>query len=224
MLLVGCKVRLLARCFSTVSRLHRAVISGGLSHDEQQLLAAGQLDRCATRLRAFITEKAAFAATHPSPPAASACASHVSVTLQSDDNNAHPAASPPEAPELVKIPPRVPKGVYLHGCVGSGKTMLMDMFHASVTASMSTEHSLSSRRVHFNTFMLEVHRRIHEWKLGLLRTHGRDVHVSLAPERDAISQVAHRLADEAALLCFDEFQVSFVLTASSSCVCRSFVR
>ena len=84
--------------------------------------------------------------------------------------------------------------------------MLMDIFH-DVARTSSGREQLRSRRVHFNTFMLEVHSRVHEWKRELLRTHGRDVHVSLAPERDAIRQVAHRLADEASLLCFDEFQV-----------------
>ena len=44
------------------------------------------------------------------------------------------------------------KGVYLYGSVGSGKTMLMDMFHLA-----ATKESLLTRRVHYNEFMLDIH-------------------------------------------------------------------
>lgn len=111
--------------------------------------------------------------------------------------------------------PRVPRGLYLHGCVGSGKSMLMDMFHATAAATVP----LPSRRVHFNAFMLEVHGRVHAWKQDLLRTHGRDMHVSLAPVRDAIGHVANALADEARLLCFDEFQVCRLGMCACACLC-----
>merc|ERR1719450_128430 len=56
---------------------------------------------------------------------------------------------------------RVPRGVYVWGTVGGGKTMLMDMFHDTL-AGLSGD--IKCRRVHYHDFMQDVHRRIHEAK------------------------------------------------------------
>ncbi|KAG0431958.1 hypothetical protein HPB47_021272 [Ixodes persulcatus] len=82
-----------------------------------------------------------------------------------------------------------PAGVYIYGAVGRGKTMLMDMFYESATPE-------SKQRVHFHSFMLDVHNRIHTWKqqsaqAGLGRR---------SPQYDPIPP--------AWLLCLDEFQVT----------------
>jgi cell division protein ZapE len=80
-----------------------------------------------------------------------------------------------------------PSGVYLWGGVGRGKSMLMDLAFAHIDITQK-------RRVHFNEFMLEVH--------GRLRT-GRE-----SEEGDPIEPVAKAIAGQAALLCFDEMQVT----------------
>lgn len=44
------------------------------------------------------------------------------------------------------------KGIYLHGSVGSGKTMLMDLFNVAATSE-----NICTKRIHYNEFMLDIH-------------------------------------------------------------------
>ncbi len=101
---------------------------------------------------------------------------------------------------------KTPRGLYIHGDVGRGKSMLMDLFFHSIT-------SVPKRRIHFNAFMMETHSRIHEWRrLSARERVGRSEYVKEAGD-DPIPPVARRIRDEALLLCFDEFQVTDVADA-----------
>ncbi len=88
-------------------------------------------------------------------------------------------------------PPKAPKGLYIHGDVGRGKTMLMDLFYDLVRVKPKT-------RIHFHEFMQNVHGRVHHWR---------------QQEEDPVAPVAAEIADDATLLCFDEFQVSDIADA-----------
>jgi cell division protein ZapE len=90
-------------------------------------------------------------------------------------------------------PPPPPRGVYIWGGVGRGKSMLMDLFHAHVEVA-------AKRRVHFHEFMLEMHAAIHAARE--------------AAGEDPIPRVAAWVAGRARLLAFDEMQVKDVADAS----------
>ncbi|TRY83533.1 hypothetical protein DNTS_016246 [Danionella cerebrum] len=95
-----------------------------------------------------------------------------------------------------------PKGYYIYGDVGTGKTMVMDMFYDYV----ETERK---RRVHFHAFMLDVHKRIHRLKQSLpKRKVGK-----MAKAYDPIAPVAQEISEETSVLCFDEFQVTDIADA-----------
>lgn len=87
-----------------------------------------------------------------------------------------------------------PQGLYFYGGVGRGKSMLMDMFFDDAPVKRK-------RRVHFHAFMQQVHIRLNEYR----KFKGR--------EADPIPPVAEQIAAEAALLCFDEFQVTDIADA-----------
>ncbi|KAI4128970.1 MAG: hypothetical protein LQ347_003956, partial [Umbilicaria vellea] len=95
-----------------------------------------------------------------------------------------------------KIPPNLPKGLYMYGDVGSGKTMLMDMFYETLPPNIT-----SKTRIHFLNFMQDVHKRLHAMKME----HGTDL--------DAVFYVAADIAEQASVLCFDEFQCTDVADA-----------
>ncbi len=89
--------------------------------------------------------------------------------------------------------PQTPvRGLYVHGAVGRGKTMLMDWFYEIAPVVLK-------RRAHFFAFMLDVHERIHAHRQAYKRGETR--------EEDPIPPVARDLAARARLICFDEFHV-----------------
>ncbi|XP_047127490.1 AFG1-like ATPase isoform X1 [Hydra vulgaris] len=95
-----------------------------------------------------------------------------------------------------------PKGAYLYGSVGCGKTMIMDLLFSNVQLKRK-------RRVHFNAFMLDIHKRIHQIKKENVPLHFNKIDKPLDP----IIPVVKDIRKETTFLCFDEFQVTDVADA-----------
>jgi len=91
-----------------------------------------------------------------------------------------------------------PRGLYIHGEVGRGKTMLMDLFFQQSPIA-------HKRRAHFHEFMAEVHERIYGFRQNIARGELAD--------GDVIALTAQSIFDEAWLLCFDEFHVTDIADA-----------
>ena len=91
--------------------------------------------------------------------------------------------------KLIRHPP-IPRGVYMYGGVGRGKSFLMDCFFQAVPLTRKT-------RLHFHEFMREVHRELHELK-GIA---------------DPLDELGRRIARRFRLICFDEFFVADVTDA-----------
>lgn len=88
------------------------------------------------------------------------------------------------------VRPDLPRGVYMWGGVGRGKSFLMDSFYAVVPVQRKT-------RLHFHEFMREVHRELEELK----------------GQADPLDELARRIAKRYRLICFDEFHVSDIADA-----------
>ncbi len=101
------------------------------------------------------------------------------------------ALAEPVKKGLFRKAPEPPKGLYLWGGVGRGKSMLMDLFVESLT--------VPARRVHFHAFMQEIHAAIHK-----ARQDGVE---------DAIKPVAKLVSDSVRLLAFDEMQITDITDA-----------
>ncbi|WP_374546689.1 cell division protein ZapE [Rhodoblastus sp.] len=91
-----------------------------------------------------------------------------------------------------------PRGLYIWGSVGRGKTMLMDLFFDSVEFE-------PKRRVHFHAFMADVHKRIFAWR--------QKKKANEVKGDDPIAPIADELIKESVLLCFDEFAVTDIADA-----------
>ena len=86
--------------------------------------------------------------------------------------------------------PTLPRGLYLWGGVGRGKSFLMDCFYAASPLEKKI-------RIHFHEFMREVHRELHE----------------LSGLSDPLDELALRIANRYRLICFDEFHINDIADA-----------
>ncbi|GBG34641.1 AFG1-like ATPase [Hondaea fermentalgiana] len=220
----------------------RTLRQGLLKADERQAWVVGQLDGLQQRLSPYEDKLSTYRtqceeykqakALHDAPAPRQGDGDPGAAPL---DENESASLSPPEVP-------RKPRGLYIHGQVGTGKTVLMDMFYETTNVE-------KKRRVHLHEFMIDVHQRIHKWKTeerarlvaqqeAARQEKERQLQAQVkageapeakvsseqdrldllevrqgASESDGISQVAEELAKEHTLLAFDEFVVNDVVDA-----------
>jgi peroxisome-assembly ATPase len=91
------------------------------------------------------------------------------------------------------------KGLYMFGGTGCGKTFIMDLFFEVIPIQRK-------KRVHFNNFMIDIHKRLHRLK-SLSKGSSKASGVNI------MEQITNELMEEAYLLCFDEFQVTDIADA-----------
>lgn len=89
------------------------------------------------------------------------------------------------------------KGLYIHGDVGRGKSMVMDLFFNNLCVK-------KKKRIHFHAFMIEIHASLHKWR----QDNRNNVTAS-----DPIAPLARDIAKKVTMLCFDEMQVSDIADA-----------
>lgn len=144
--------------------------------------------------------RAKLAANEIAPDAAQQAAVAALARLE----NELEAAAEPGGFSLFRKKREAPRGVYLWGPVGRGKSMLMDLFFASAPVSRKL-------RVHFHAFMAEVHDLIRLWREG--DACARKAAFGFNKGDDPIAAVAERVSSRARLLCFDELQVTDIADA-----------
>ncbi|XP_016888896.1 lactation elevated protein 1 homolog B isoform X2 [Cynoglossus semilaevis] len=180
-----------------IGHYDRLVHCGSLSEDSQQRHVLQQLAKLQSILKNYSNYKYLSSlvdfedVTCQSPKDEDLC-----ITREGNTRGDLAAAALEE-----ELHPPPPKGFYIYGDVGTGKTMLMDLFYSHV-------ENTKKKRVHFNGFMLDIHQRIHRRKQKLPKRRLGNMFTY-----DPISPVAMEISSETCLLCFDEFQVTDVADA-----------
>ncbi|CAJ1962431.1 unnamed protein product [Cylindrotheca closterium] len=120
-----------------------------------------------------------------------------------------------EKPKNQKVKLQIPRGLYIHGPVGTGKTMLMNAFYANAPTTTLNENGSNSKkkRYHFHEFLAQVHQRIHQLKQQDLKEHGRNFAIDTSVSNNPIVKVGLEWSEQVSLLCLDEFQVTDIADA-----------
>lgn len=181
-----------SRSYSSVATaLQDLVTTGRLKQDHSQTFAAKVLNALQNSVRQSL-------------------ANDTSATGSNMDDGAskEPATASADLP--------FPRGAYLWGTIGSGKTMLLDLFCSSF--SDADREQLGICRLHFHEFMVKIHTQLHNLQESLPRIKGRSqfglpVYRYAQLQEHPVEITAQGIANSAKILCLDELHVSDVADA-----------
>jgi len=184
---------------------HKAVKEQGMHEDAIQLYTLQSLERLRRELKDVKPpNEMKPAANKQNGEASSNTSSGWSSWFgggSSHDTNTKPATT---TSSTTPVNNTLPKGCYIHGGVGSGKTMLMNLFYESLTDTEFPEWHGAKQKIHFHKFMLRVHSQMHQARKQNLAA-GQNVADAILPW-----VIEDTLAHHGRLICFDEFQVTDV--------------
>jgi len=232
----------LQACHSCTSRRFSSTVSGPVRQRYSDLIACGEVTRDARQehVIGLLDNLASRVSTYTPTLAQSRSAPQSAPkTTQAPKSGgggwlgglfgggAKPSAPAPVAKpaEPARMVPTGPKGLYVFGGCGTGKTFMMDLFYESVPVA-------KKKRIHFHEWMIDVHERLHRlqkrnamvqekantvWTAEAARAQRLQLQKGKGKEEssadDLVAQVAREMLGEAWLLCFDEFQVTHISDA-----------
>ncbi|KAL9187059.1 hypothetical protein ACHAXT_010779 [Thalassiosira profunda] len=176
---------------SLLQHYEALVQTGEVTRDPHQIVALAELDRLREECLAYLEETNITADKGNTDNNGSDDPWSMTGLFSMTPSWANPSLT--NATQIQRIPP---KGVYLHGGVGCGKTYCMNLFYDSLP------DDVDKQKVHFHKFMLGVHKRMHRAKM-VRKLQGDAV----------IEYVIQSTLREGKVLCFDEFQVTDVADA-----------
>eukprot|EP00578_Thalassiosira_sp_NH16_P007138 CAMPEP_0181122052 /NCGR_PEP_ID=MMETSP1071-20121207/25094_1 /TAXON_ID=35127 /ORGANISM="Thalassiosira sp., Strain NH16" /LENGTH=470 /DNA_ID=CAMNT_0023206969 /DNA_START=419 /DNA_END=1831 /DNA_ORIENTATION=- len=174
------------------------ILSGEVTRDPHQIQTLKELDRlrdeCVPYLKDLKERNGNYTSTATSNGGGNGEESWSMTSLFSlTPSWANPSTEREQQSSTTSLPPR---GIYIHGGVGCGKTYCMDLFYDSLPST------IGKQKVHFHEFMLNVHKQMHKAKT-IKKFHG----------DEAFDYVIQSTLSQGRMLCFDEFQVTDIADA-----------
>lgn len=201
--------------------------AGEIKRDARQERVVALLDEVCKKVSGFTpTPGPSIQARPAAKPSASPSSSWLGGLFGSSSKPVKAALAPATPAEIALPPLQGPKGLYVWGGCGTGKTFLMDLFYDAVPVKQK-------KRIHFHEWMIDVHERLHRlqkqgamvrdkantvWTAEGAKAQREQLKAQAGHERgsssdDLVAQVAKEMLGEAWLLCFDEFQVTHISDA-----------
>lgn len=209
---------------SPLQRYQDLCAAGDITRDDRQEQVVGLLDGLAQKVTNYSPVARSAPSRKSAPSAAPSGGGGFFGGLFGGGAKPQPA-KPSQEPRIL---PTGPKGLYVYGGCGTGKTFLMDLFYDTVPVE-------KKKRIHFHEWMIDVHERLHRLakKSQMVKEKANTVWTAEAAKAqretlqkgktdktkqkqsadDLVVQVANEMIAEAWLLCFDEFQVTHISDA-----------
>jgi predicted ATPase len=212
------------RTHTTKAAYQKLLAAGSINEDERQRRCVDALDALGATLVSY-TPTPAKMIQEPTAaaPAASGGGMFSGWFSGPQKPQGKAAAAPPKKAPVTKYEYASPRGLYVYGGCGCGKSFLMDLFFDEIPIE-------KKRRIHFHEWMIEAHDLLHKmqkegaqfekantaWTAEAAKAQRESLKSggsSSASADDLVEKVADRMMERSWLLCFDEFQVTHISDA-----------